>query len=91
MFHYGKHKQIGGNLSQRTLAHLAHYLLMFCTEDRSLIILLIFRSTKNFYDFFSSGIVDGFLESVYKIYRPLKENKIQGMLKLSISKEMKSF
>ena len=33
---------------------------------------------KNFYDLFSSGIVDAFLDSVYEIYRPSKENKIQG-------------
>ena len=42
--------------------------------DRSLINI---SQHKNFYYFFSSGIVDAFLESVYEIYRPLKENKIQ--------------
>ena len=42
--------------------------------DRSLINI---SQHKNFYDFYSSGIVDAFLESVYEIYRLLKENKIQ--------------
>ena len=74
LFHYGKHKQIGRNRSQRTRTlpikvlnrgPITHYSINFLQH-------------KNFYDFFSSGIVDAFLESVYEIYRPLKENKIQG-------------
>ena len=74
LFHYGKHKQIGGNRSQRTSTlpinvlngePITHYSINFSQH-------------KNFYDFFSSGIVDALLESVYEIYRPLKENKIQG-------------
>ena len=36
-----------------------------------------FNQHKNFYDFFSSGVVV-FLDSVYETYRPIKENKIQG-------------
>ena len=74
LFHYGKDKQIGGNRSQRTSTlpinvlnggPITHYSINFSQH-------------KNFYDFFSSGIVDAFLGSVYEIYRPLKENKIQG-------------
>ena len=37
-----------------------------------------FNQRKNFYDFFSSGEVDVFLDSVYETYWPIKENKIQG-------------
>ena len=37
-----------------------------------------FNQHKKFDDFFSSGIVDAFLESVYEICRPTKENKFQG-------------
>ena len=74
LFHYRKHKQIGRNRSHRTSTlpinvlnrgPITHYSINFLQH-------------KNFYDFFSSGIVDAFLESVYEIYRPLKENKIQG-------------
>ena len=73
LFHYGKEKQIGGNRTQRTSTlpinvskqgPVTHYSINFAQH-------------KNFYDFFRSGIVDPFLESVYEIYRPSKENKIQ--------------
>ena len=37
-----------------------------------------FNQHKKFYDFFSTGVVDVFLDSVYETYRPIKENKIQG-------------
>ena len=33
---------------------------------------------KDFYYFFSTGVVDTFLNSVYQVYRANKENKIQG-------------
>ena len=75
LFYYGKHRQIGGNRAQRTSAlwinilnrgPITHYPINFTQH-------------KNFYDFFSSGIVDAFLDSVYEIYRPSKENKIQGV------------
>ena len=74
LFHYGKHKQIGGNCAQRTSTLLINVL------NRGPIIhfSINFSQHKNFYDFFSNGIVDAFLESVYEIYRPSKENKIQG-------------
>ena len=74
LFHYGKHRQIGGNRAQRTSTlpisvlnrgPITHYSINFMQH-------------KNFYDLFSSGIVDAFLDSVYEIYRPSKENKIQG-------------
>ena len=73
LFHYGKEKQSGGNRAQRTSTlpinvskqgPVTHYSINFAQH-------------KNFYDFFRSGIVDPFLESVYEIYRQSKENKIQ--------------
>ena len=74
LFHYGKHKQIGGNRTQRTstlpINVLNHGLITHFSIN--------FTQRKNYYDFFSSGIVDAFLESVYEIYRLSKENKIQG-------------
>lgn len=36
-----------------------------------------FDQHKNFYDSFSTGVVDTFLNSVYQLYRPNQENKIQ--------------
>ena len=42
-----------------------------------------FNQHKNFYDFFSSGVVDDFLDSVYETYRPIKENKIQGYAEIA--------
>ena len=74
LFHYGKHKQMGGNRTQRTstlpINVLNHRPITHCSIN--------FNQHKNYYNFFSSGIVDVFLESVYEIYRPSKENKIQG-------------
>ena len=37
-----------------------------------------FEQHKNFYDFFNSSMVDAFLGSVYEIFRPSTEKKIQG-------------
>ena len=37
-----------------------------------------FGQHKNFYDFFSTDVVDIFLNNVYQVYQPNKENKIQG-------------
>ena len=74
LFHYGKHEQIGGNHAQRTSTLLINVLNRGPITHFS----INFSQHKNFYGLFSSGIVDAFLESVYEIYRPSKENKIQG-------------
>ena len=74
LFHYGKHRQIGGNRAQRTSTLPINVLNRGPITHYS----INFMQHKNFYDLFSSGIVDAFLDSVYEIYRPSKENKIQG-------------
>ena len=74
LFHYGKDRQIGGNRAQRTSTLLINILNRGPITHYS----INFTQHKNFYDFFSSGIVDAFLDSVYEIYRPSKGNKIQG-------------
>ena len=74
LFHYGKHRKIGGNRAQRTSTLPINVLNRGPITHYS----VNFSQHKNFYDFFSSGIVDAFLESVYEIYWPSKENKIQG-------------
>ena len=74
LFHYGKHRQIGGNRAQRTSTLPINVLKRGPITHYS----INFMQHKNFYDLFSSGIVDAFLDSVYEIYRPSKENKIQG-------------
>ena len=60
LFHYGKHKQMGGNRTQRTSTlpisvlnrgPITHYSINFTQH-------------KKYYDFFRSGIVDAFRESV---------------------------
>ena len=74
LFHYGKHKQMGGNRTLRTSTFPINVLNCGPITLYS----INFTKHKNYYDFFSSGTVDIFLESVYEIYRPSKENKIQG-------------
>ena len=74
LFHYGKHRQIRGNRAQRTSMLSINILNCGPITQYS----INFTQHKNFYDFSSSGIVDAFLDSVYEIYRPSKENKIQG-------------
>ena len=79
LFHYGKHQQIGGNRDSRTSA------LPITVLKRGPIAYysINFNQHKKFYGFFSSGIVDAFLESVYEIYRPTKENKFQGYAEIA--------
>ena len=74
LYHYGKHQQMGGNRGLRNST------LPITVLKRGPITYysINFNQHKSFYDFLSSGIVDVFLESVYEIYRPAKENKIQG-------------
>ena len=74
LFHYGKHQQIGGNRGLRTSTLPINVLKRGPITYYS----INFDQHKKFYDFFSSGIADAFLESVYEIYRRTKENKFQG-------------
>ena len=73
-FHYEKHQQKSGNRGARTSA------LAIIVLKRGPIIYysINFNLYKKLYDFFRSGIVDAFLECVYEIYLPTKENKFQG-------------
>ena len=73
-FHYGKHQQMGGNRGPRTSSLPINVLKRGPITYYS----INFNQHKKIYDFSSSGIVDAFLESVYEIYRPTKENKFQG-------------
>ena len=76
LFHYGKHKQIGGNRTSKlplnilNCGGIIHYSIDFSQH-------------KNFYDFLSSDIIDAFLDSVYEVYRPLKEHKFQGYAEIT--------
>ena len=71
LYHYRKYKHMGGN---RTTAFPINVL-----ERGSITYFSInFVQHKKFYDFFSGGIVDAFLDSVHEIFRPDKESKFQG-------------
>ena len=72
LFHHGK-QQIGGR-EPRTSALPLNVLKRGPITYYS----ISFNQHKNFYDFFSSEVVDAFLDSVYETYRPIKKNKIQG-------------
>ena len=69
LFHYGQHKQTGGNGTSKlpilNRGGIIHYSINFSQH-------------KNFYNFLGSDIIDAFLDSVYEVYRPLKEHKFQG-------------
>ena len=72
--HYGTGRQVGGRGPGTSD-------LPFNILRRGPVIYYIktFDQHKNFYDFFSTDIVENFLRSVYQVYRPPeKENKIQG-------------
>ena len=74
LFHYGKHQQMGGNREPRTSRLPINVLKRGPITYYS----INYIQHKNFYNFLSSGIVHAFLDSFYEIYRPTKENKIQG-------------
>ena len=71
MFHYSTKQQIGSarvsNLHLNTVKRgpITYYSINF-------------NQHKNFYDFFSSDLVETFLSSVYQVFRPKKECKFQG-------------
>ena len=72
LFHYGKHRQIGGNRGTSTLP------INVLKRGPITYYSINFDQHQNFYDSSTSGVVDAFLESVYETYRPTKENKFQG-------------
>ena len=73
LFRYGTRQRFGGSgpktsdlpLNDLKRGPIAYYSINFAQH-------------KNFYDFFSTEIVDIFLNSVYQVYPPNKENKIQA-------------
>ena len=74
-FHYGaKKKQFGG--SQRSALPINILKLGSITYFS-----IKFIHHKNLYDFFTSDIVDDFLQSVYEVYSP-QENKIQAFFEI---------
>ena len=74
LFHYGKKEQFGGNRrSTLPINILKHGVFTYCT--------ISFNQHKNLYDFFTSDIVDDFLQSVYEVYQP-QENKTEAFFEI---------
>ena len=74
LFHYGTKKQFGGSKSTTLPINIL--------KRGSIIYFSInFTQHKVFYDFFTSDIVDDFLQSVYEVYDP-QENKIQAFFEI---------
>ena len=85
LFHYGKRRKIGRNRGTSTLP------INVLKRGPITYYSINFDQHQNFYDFFSSGVVDVFLVSVYETYRPLKKISFKGTLKLLINKGEKLF
>ena len=73
LLHYGTKQQIGGRGPGTSDLRL-NILRRSPTTYYS----ISFEQHKNFYDFFSTRVEDTFLNSVYQVYRPNRDNKIQG-------------
>ena len=69
-FHYGTKKQFGGSKSTALPINILK-------RESIKYFSINFTQHKNFYDFFTSDLVDDFLQSVYEVYLP-QENKIQA-------------
>ena len=74
-FHYGKKKKFGGRQSTLPINIFKRGPFTYYAIN--------FNQHKNFYDFFTSEIVDDFLQSVYEVYQP-QENKIQAFFEIII-------
>ena len=73
-FHYGTKKQFGGSKKCKIPINIL--------KRGSITYFSInFNQHKNLYDFFTRGIVDDFLQSVYEVYQP-QENKIQAFFEV---------
>ena len=73
-FHYGTKKQFGGSKSTALPINILK-------RESIKYFSINFTQHKNFYDFFTSDIVDDFLQSVYEVYHP-QENKIQAFFEI---------
>ena len=76
LFHYSGKNQTGGSrLSSRLpLSVLKRGIITYYSIN--------FEQHKNFYDFFSSDILDSFIQSVYEKFTPDKECKFQGFAEI---------
>ena len=77
LYHYGTTQQVGGRgprMSDLPINILRRGTIPYYS--------ITFDQHKIFYDFFSTDVVDSFLNSFYKVYRPDKENKIQGYVEI---------
>ena len=73
-FHYGTKKQFGGSKKSKIPINIL--------KRGSITYFSInFTQHKTFYDYFTSGMVDDFLQSVYEVYQP-QENKIQAFFEI---------
>ena len=77
LYHYGTKQQVGGRGPR--MSDLSIHILRIETITYYSI---TFDQHKSFYDFFSIDVVDSFLNSVCQVYRPDKENKIQGYVEI---------
>ena len=73
-FHYGTKKQFGGSKSTALPINILK-------RESIKYFSINFTQHKNFYDFFTSDIVDDFLQSVYEVYLP-QEKKIQAFFEI---------
>ena len=56
---------------------MSHLPINILRRGKILYYSITFDQHKKFYEFFSTDVVDSFLNSVYQVYLPDKENKIQ--------------
>ena len=70
LFHYGTKQQIGG-------ARISDLPLNIVKRGPITYYSINFNQHKIFYDFFSSDLVETFLNSVYQVFQPKKECKFQ--------------
>ena len=77
LFYYGTGQQVGGRgpgTSDFPISVLRRGPITYYSIN--------FSQHKNFCHFFSTRVVDSFLNSVYQVNRPDKENKIQGYVEI---------
>ena len=76
LFHYGTKQQIGG-------ARISDLPLNIVKRGPITYYSINFNQHKTFYDFFSSDLVETFLNSVYQVFQPKKQCKFQGYAEIA--------
>ena len=71
LFHYGGKNQIGGRRPDRSALPLN-------VLKRGSITYYSINFSQHFYHFYKSDVLDSFLDSVYKTFRPTEDCKFQG-------------